>query len=133
MSDEMFAEIEAARARVDAQIAEAEQRRSAMDQLAGEVKELSASARSARGEVTATALPGGKVSAVQFSDAALSLGPGALSRLATSTIAQAQHEAASAAVERTAQLLGDDSPFVHELRARVHESFPAADNGIQLG
>ena len=132
MTDEVFAEIEAARARVNAQIAEAELRRSAVDKLAEDVKQLSVSVQSPRGEVQATAQPGGKVTGVRFTDAALALSADALSRLATETIARAQHAAAMAAVDRSAQLLGDGSVFVEELRAQANKSFPSADDGIQL-
>ena len=132
MTDEVFAEIEAARARVNAQIAEAELRRSAVDKLAEDVKQLSVSVQSPRGEVQATAQPGGKVTGVRFTEAALSLSADALSRLVTETIARAQHQAAMAAVDRSAQLLGDGSAFVEELRTQANTSFPPPAGGIQL-
>lgn len=49
MTDDVFDDIAAARARVDAQIAQAEQRRAAVHRLASEVGQISATAQSTRG------------------------------------------------------------------------------------
>lgn len=131
MSDDVLAQLEAARAQVDAQIAAAEQRRDAAHRMADDIKELTVTASSPRGEATVTAAPGGGVTAVRIADAALSLGAVALSRLVTETIAQAQRKAALAAVERSAEVLGEASAFVTELRSQVDQSFPGADPGLQ--
>jgi DNA-binding protein YbaB len=134
MSDELYDDIDAARARVDAQIAAAEQRRAAVHRLANEVGQLTATAQSPRGEVSATAQPGGKVTAVRVTEEGLSLSADALSRVLTETVAQAQHSAAMTAVDRSSELLGADSPFVQNLRLQANEAFPGAgSDGIRLG
>lgn len=81
-----------------------------------------------------TAQPGGKVCSVRVTESGLSLGAGALSRLLTETVSQAQHRAAMAAVDRSADLLGGESPFVRDLRSQANEAFPdAGSDGIRLG
>jgi DNA-binding protein YbaB len=125
-TDDALAGVEAARARVAAQIAEAESRRAGIHALADEIRTLSATVSSTRGEVQVTALPGGRITAVVFSTAAQALDAASLSALATRTVAEAQQRAAELALERAAETLGPDAPFVARLRSEVAATRPPA-------
>lgn len=122
--EDPLAAVEAARARVDAQIAAAEAKRAGVAQLARDVDHASSEARSPRGEVTVTARPSGQIVAVEFGRAAEGLAAAALSRLVTSTIASAQHRAAMDAVHRSAEVLGEGSPIVDQMRDEAVRAFP---------
>ena len=102
-ADDALAAVEAARAKVDAQIAAAEARRFGIDQLAEEVATLTATARSPQGEVTAEAQSGGRIVQVSVTETAVQLSAIRLSQLLTETIAQAQRKAALAAVRTQRQ------------------------------
>lgn len=118
---------DAALARVDAQVAEAEARRAGIELLADEVTALTAVERSPQGEVTVEAQSGGRVLSVAVSDRALQLSPQRLSQLLTETVSAAQRSAALAAVARSAMVLGEDSPLVGQLRAEATATFPASN------
>ena len=118
-TDDALAGVEAARAKVAAQIAQAEARRAGIHALADEIRTLSATVSSPRGEVQVTALPGGRITAVVFGSAAEALDAASLSALATRTVVEAQQRAANLAVERAAETLGPDAPFVARLRSEV--------------
>lgn len=119
----------AALAKVDAQVAEAEARRAGIDQLAGEIATLTATARSPQGEVSVEAQSGGRVLRVAVTERGAQLSAARLSQLLTDTVADAQRKAALAAVDRSAQVLGTESPFVGQLRAEASEAFPGASTG----
>ncbi|MFF2273101.1 YbaB/EbfC family nucleoid-associated protein [Agromyces sp. NPDC058136] len=118
-TDDALAGVEAARARVAGQIAQAEARRAGIHALADEIRALSATVRSSRGEVQVTAMPGGQVTAVTFSSIAEQLDAASLSAIATRTVAEAQQRAAELAVELASEKLGAESPFVAQLRGDV--------------
>ena len=120
---------QAARDRVAAQVASAEARRDAVHGLAQELRSAAAVVTSPRREVSVTAQPGGRIVSVEFARAAEELSAAELSRLVTTTIARAQHRAASEAVERSGQILGPDSPFVAQLREDVGAAFPDPSPG----
>lgn len=124
-ADDALAAVEAARAKVDAQIAAAEARRFGIDQLAEEVATLTATARSPQGEVTAEAQSGGRIVQVSVTETAVQLSAIRLSQLLTETIAEAQRKAALAAVERSARVLGEESPLVGQLRTEAEAAYPA--------
>lgn len=125
--DNAQAAADAALARVDAQVAEAEARRAGIELLADEVTALTAVERSPQGEVTVEAQSGGRVLSVAVSDRALQLSPQRLSQLLTETVSAAQRSAALAAVARSAMVLGEDSPLVGQLRAEAAATFPASN------
>lgn len=125
--DNAQAAADAALARVDAQVAEAEARRAGIELLADEVTALTAVERSPQGEVTVEAQSGGRVLSVAVSDRALQLSPQRLSQLLTETVSAAQRSAALAAVARSAMVLGEDSPLVGQLRAEATATFPASN------
>lgn len=124
--------VEAARERVGAQVRAAEQRQQSVEQLVGELQTVSETVRSARGEVEVTAQPSGRVVDLRFSASAEGLSAAALSRVATETIALAQHAAAMAAVQRSAELLGESSEFVSQLRHDAETAYPKPGAGDSI-
>ena len=129
MNEGTLDSIQAARARVAAQVAEAETRNAAVARLADDVSALTVRIASPRGEVTVTASPTGRVVQVSLTSAAETLAAAALSQLVTDTVARAQHSAAMAAVQRSAELLGEHSPFVVQLRDDAESTFPDRGSG----
>lgn len=117
--DEALAGLNAARGQVEGQVAAARARNEAIDQLADEVRRMSATASSPRGEVTVTALAAGGVTEVLVTAEGRELEASQLSEVITATIAQAQRAAADLAVARTAEVLGESSPIVSGLRSDV--------------
>ena len=110
-----------ARARVRAQLDASRARNAAVNTLAASVASITATARSARGEVTVTARPDGTITDVVLAPGALDGRADALGRLVTATIAEAQRTAAQLALEAAADTLGSDSAFVAGLRAEIDE------------
>ena len=94
MSDP-FADLEAARTRMRAQLAEARARNAALHAIADQVSAAEATVRSPRGEVEVTAGADGGIRAVRFAEAALDLAPADLGRLTTETVDAAQRAAAA--------------------------------------
>lgn len=119
-----LAAAEAARERVAEQVARAAERKTQVQTLAADLRATTATAKSARAEVTVTAQPSGRITAVEFAPAAENLGAAELARLVTHTIAAAQHKAALNAVERSSQTLGDTAELVTQLRAEAAATFP---------
>lgn len=115
----------AALAKVDAQVAAAEARRAGMDQLAGEIATLTATVRSPQGEVSVEAQSSGRIVQVAVTEGALKLSAIRLSQLVTETVAEAQRKAALAAVDRSARVLGEESPLVGQLRSEAEAAYPA--------
>lgn len=115
----------AALAKVDAQVAAAEARRAGMDQLAGEIATLTATVRSPQGEVSVEAQSSGRIVQVAVTEGALKLSAIRLSQLVTETVAEAQRKAALAAVDRSARVLGEESPLVGQLRSEAEVAYPA--------
>lgn len=126
-----LAAAEAARQRVAEQVARAEECRADAQYLANDIRSISATTHSRRGEVSVTAQPSGRVTAVAFTKAAKSLSTSELSHIVSDTIATAQHQAAMNAVERSARTLGEDSEFVTHLRTEAHVAFPAPEPSAQ--
>ena len=122
-----FASIDSARARVQAQLAEARARDAAITVLADEVSTASATVRSPRGEVSVTATASAIVTDVTLAAASIGLGPEALGRLVAETIARAQRAAAEQALTAAEQTLGAESSFVAGLRADVDSRFGPGD------
>jgi DNA-binding protein YbaB len=132
--DEAMAQIDQARAAVDRQVQQAADRKRALQQLSADIGTTQVTARAPRGEVEVTAGPRGAVSGVRISDGAFArLDAAGLGRIITRTIAAAQHRAAAQAVERSAELLGTDSPVVEQLRSDVERTFPMPGDGDSLG
>jgi DNA-binding protein YbaB len=136
MSDfeEAMAQIGQARAELDRQVQQAAERKRALQQLSADIGTTRVAERSPRNEVEVTAGAQGAVSGVRISaDAFARLDAASLGRIITRTIAAAQHRAAARAVERSAELLGPDSPVIGQLRSDVERSFPMPGDGDSPG
>lgn len=92
--------------------------------LADDVHEITAEARSPRGEVTVRAGVGGRVQDVSFAAEAARLDLDALGRLTTETIADAQHAAMSRLADRGAELFGTESDIAASLRRDADTGYP---------
>lgn len=124
MNDINLDALEATRQRVAAQVAEAHARKENIDRLAEQIEQATETARSPRGEVTVVAAPSGRVISVKLAESAASITPADLAALITSTIAQAQHAAAMAAVRLSSATLGESSPLALQLEREAEAAFP---------
>ncbi|MBC9927491.1 MULTISPECIES: YbaB/EbfC family nucleoid-associated protein [unclassified Leucobacter] len=124
MNDINLDSIEATRQRVAAQVAEAQARKENIDHLADQIENATETARSPRGEVAVVAAPSGRVLSVTLGESAASIAPADLSKLITSTIAQAQRAAAMVAVRLSSDALGEASPLVEQLEREAEAAFP---------
>lgn len=124
MNDLNMEALEEARSQVAAQVAAAEARKEAIDQLVAGVRDTSETAKSPRGEVTVVAAPTGRIISLTLGEPSASLSIVELSKLITDTIANAQHAAAMAAVQLSAETLDPQSPLVVQLRAEAEAAFP---------
>lgn len=115
MSTDIDARLEAARARLDEQLASARAARADLDAGLDQLRTITATVRSERGECAVTATAEGAVSAIEL-DPAAEAGP-TLAATLTRTIVRAQAAAREAAATRAATLLGESSPLVAQLRA----------------
>lgn len=124
LQEDPLAGVEAARAKIDALVAEAEARKDGFGHLAEELKAVSATARSPQGEVTVVAQPSGRIVAVQFTEAAERLRASQLSHLVSETIASAQHQAALAALKLSGPVFGEESLAFDQMRSEALAVFP---------
>ncbi|MEX8031745.1 YbaB/EbfC family nucleoid-associated protein [Microbacterium sp. 20-116] len=116
MIDDIDARVEAARARLDAQVAAARAAHANLDVGLEELRNVSVTVRSPRNECEVTATAEGSITQVRVSPGA-ELGAG-LDTALTRTIEAAQSAAREAAADRAAVLLGEGSSLVADLRAR---------------
>ncbi|WP_417563877.1 YbaB/EbfC family nucleoid-associated protein [Microbacterium sp.] len=106
-------------ARVQEQVAQAQQRAQAAQQMRAEVEALRGTATSARREVSVTVDASGRLIDVDLADAALDLRARDLGRLIVATAGAAQRDAGEQAVAVASRAFGDDSPVVDRLRAEL--------------
>lgn len=130
--DDAFEELDATRLRLNSVAERARRNAERAAQLAAEVNEAAATARSARGEVIVTARPGGVVVSVEFTDGAADVTLDHLGVLTGRTVAQAQHDAAMTFATHSAGLFGADSGIARGFRADAARAFPAPDDRDDL-
>ncbi|WP_150956789.1 YbaB/EbfC family nucleoid-associated protein [Microbacterium testaceum] len=116
MFDDIDERVEAARARLDAQVAAARAAHANLEVDLKELRNVSVTVRSPRNDCEVTATAEGSVTHVRVSPGA-ELGAG-LDAVLTRTIEAAQSAAREAAADRAAVLLGEGSSLVTDLRAR---------------
>lgn len=116
---------DAAMARIDEQIAEAQERAQRASQVRAEMDAVRGQATSSRGEVRATVDVSGRLVDLVLTDDALALRPAELSRMILETGAAAAAKAARTAVELTSDAFGDASAVTERLRAELAERTPA--------
>lgn len=120
--------LEAARARVHEQAAQARQRNEALRSLAGAVESATGTARSANGAITVTAAATGAITSIQFTESALDAGAAALGTQVTMLIGTAQRAALTRTRDISAAEVGDHHPLVAELDASAQRYGPAASD-----
>lgn len=117
MISDIEARIDAALARIDAQVEGARSARATLDAAIEDVRNVRVSVRSARGECEVTASAEGAVLGIKFArEIQLSTG---FESMLIKTIARAQAEARERAADKAASLLGESSPFVAQLRINL--------------
>lgn len=124
-SEELSDTIAALNAKIDAQIAHAQDLAAESARLETEASQTTATVTSADGRVTITARPTGAIQSVRLQ----SVGAADLASLGvtiTETIAKAQRVAAERVLVSMEQTLGADSPLVAAVRHDVDAAFPQA-------
>jgi DNA-binding protein YbaB len=118
---------DAAIARVEDQIAQAQARAVQAKKLRADIDALRGVAASPRREVTVTVDASGRLANVEFADAALEMVPRDLGRLVVETANKAQRVAGEKALALTAEVFGENSSVVDHLRAELDRMPPSAD------
>lgn len=114
MASDIEARIDAALARIDAQVEGARSARTTLDAAMEDLRSVRVSVRSAGSECEVTASAEGAVLGIKFArDIRLSAG---FESLLVDTIARAQAEARERAADKAALLIGESSPLVAQLR-----------------
>jgi len=106
-------------ARVQDQVAAAQKRAQAAQQMRAQVEAVRGTAYSQRRELSVTVDASGRLVDVQLSDAALELRARDLSRLIITTAQAASRDAGQQAMDLAAAAFGEDSPVVARLRDEV--------------
>ena len=115
------ADADAAIARVEQQIAAAQEQAQRAHEFQGRIAAVRGVARSPRGHVEVAVDAGGRLSAVDLSPAAMDLSPRELSALLVETAQTAQRVAGEQAVQLAEEAFGADSGAVGRLRAEVDD------------
>jgi len=121
--------IAALNAKIDAQIAHAQELAAESAKLEDEAAQTTATVSSADGRVTVTARPTGGIESVQLTSISTSTDAAALGGLITATIAKAQRAAAEQVLDSMSRTLGETSPLVAAVRVDVDAAFPPVDGG----
>ncbi|MGF3052666.1 YbaB/EbfC family nucleoid-associated protein [Microbacterium sp. YY-03] len=114
MIDDITEQVQAARERVYGQIEDARARHTALREAINEVRGLTATVRSPRGEVSVTAAMSGAVTDVRVLHD--DLDARTLSALLTQTVAAAQQAVREQAADRMMEVAGADSSIIADLR-----------------
>ena len=114
MIDDITDQVQAARERVHGQIEDARARHTALREAINEVRGLTATVRSPRGEVSVTAAMSGAVTDVRVLHD--DLDARTLSALLTQTVAAAQQAVRDQAADRMTEVAGADSSIIADLR-----------------
>jgi DNA-binding protein YbaB len=120
-------------ARVNEQIAEAQERAAKAGQLRADMDALRGTASSPRGEVVASADVSGRLVDLELTTAALDRSPAALAELILATAKAAAAKAGELAVAQAAAAFGEDSPVTEHLRAEIGDRNPAAPGESTIG
>jgi DNA-binding protein YbaB len=110
---------DAAIARVNAQIREAQERAVRASAMRQQVEAVRGVAMSRGREVSVTVDVSGRMIDLDISDKGLELSPRELSRLIVTTVDQARRHAGDQSIALAAEVFGEDSMVVDRLRAEV--------------
>lgn len=111
-------------ARVNEQIAEAQENAVRAEQVKQDIDGLRERASSPRREVTVTVDASGRFTDLELTREAMMLAPDALARLVVETAARAQRGAGQRAIEIAAEVFGAESLAVDHLRGEVAARTP---------
>ncbi len=125
-------EAEAAIARIEQQVAEAQVRATQAQQVQADIDAVRASATSPRREVTVTVDAAGRLAGIRLADAAYELRPDALEQLIVETAGRAQVLAGEQALEITRVAFGADSPIVGHLAGELDREPPSQPMGFRV-
>lgn len=123
---------DAAMARIDEQIAEAQERAQRATQVRIEMDALRGQAISSRGEVRATVDVSGRLVDLVLTEDAVALRPADLSRMILETTAAAAVKASRLAVDLTADAFGETSAVTERLRAELVERTPVPQSDSDI-
>jgi len=123
LSEDSLTALEQARARVQAQTAQARALSHDAARMADDVRTATATRMSVGREVRVSAAAGGRVDRIDISPTALDLDAATLSRIVTETVRAAQRDAADNALRRMAESLGETSPLVASTRRRIDDEY----------
>ncbi|MDQ1122048.1 YbaB/EbfC family nucleoid-associated protein [Microbacterium trichothecenolyticum] len=129
LSDDSLTALGQARARVQAQTAQARVLAHDASRMADEVRTATATRTSVGREVRVSANASGRVDRIDISPRALDLDAATLSRIVTETVRETQRDAADAALRRMAESLGDSSPLVASTRHRIDDEYAGPTTG----
>jgi len=132
LSDDSLTALEQARARVQAQTAEARALSHDAARMADDVRTATASRTSVGREVRVSAAASGRIDRIDISNNALHLDAATLSRIVTETVREAQRDAADAALRRMAESLGESSPLVASTRRRLDDEYVGPTTGTVI-
>ena len=119
-------EAEAAIARIEQQVAEAQVRSAQAQQVQTDIDAVRASATSPCREVTVTVDAAGRLAGIRLADAAYDLRTDALEQLIVETAGRAQRLAGEQALEISRAAFGADSPIVERLAGEIDREPPSA-------
>ncbi|WP_307313631.1 YbaB/EbfC family nucleoid-associated protein [Microbacterium sp. SORGH_AS_0421] len=119
-------EAEAAIARIEQQVAEAQVRAAQAQQVQADTDAVRASATSPRREITVTVDAAGRLAGIRLADAAYDLRTDALEQLIVETAGRAQRLAGEQALEISRAAFGADSPIVERLAGEIDREPPSA-------
>lgn len=129
LSDDSLTALEQARARVQAQTAQARAMSHDAARMADDVRTATATRSSVGREVRVSAAASGRVDRIDISSSALDLDAATLSRIVTETVREAQRDAADAALRRMTESLGEASPLVASTRRRIDDEYAGPTSG----
>ncbi|MDQ1113857.1 DNA-binding protein YbaB [Microbacterium testaceum] len=132
LSDDSLTALDQARARVQAQTAEARALSHDAARMADDVRTATASRTSVGREVRVSAAASGRIDRIDISNNALHLDAATLSRIVTETVREAQRDAADAALRRMAESLGESSPLVASTRRRLDDEYVGPTTGTVI-
>ncbi|MFG6402574.1 YbaB/EbfC family nucleoid-associated protein [Microbacterium sp. P04] len=126
-------EVQEALRRINAQAAQAVQNAERMQQLAGEIQQISAEVTSPGNELSIQVDVGGRLTDVRFTAAALSLRPDQLSKLLLDALEEGYRRTSEASVALAESALGENSATVAGIRSNAETYAPKIrrnDEGI---
>ncbi len=131
----MFDDVDEIRARVAAQVVEAQERAAQARDLRIKVEAVRGRVRSPQHELEVEVDSSGRLCALELSDAALGLGAERLGRLILTTATEAHKRAAAQVGELAVETFGEDSPAAARIRAESEARFggPADDTAHDTG